>query len=69
MEEESSSNLSYTLYGNPFSYSVEETPEDMDIMLRNIDAFPLPQAEGFWDNNPIVYNAKVFALQNVTDTD
>lgn len=41
----------------------------MDIMLRNIDAFPLPYAEGFWDNNPIVYSGKVFALQNVTDTD
>ena len=27
----------------------------------------LPYAEGFWSNNPIVYNNKVYALQNITD--
>ena len=38
-------------------------------MLKNIDTFPLPEAEGFWDNSPLVYNSKVFAIQNVTDED
>jgi len=38
-------------------------------MLTNIDSFPLAVAEGFWENNPIIHNGKLYALQNITDTD
>lgn len=48
---------------------VNETQQDIEFTLKNIDSFPLPEAEGFWDNNPIIHNGKVYALQNITDAD
>jgi len=27
----------------------------------------LPFEEGFWNNNPTIYNGKVYALQNIND--
>jgi hypothetical protein len=38
-------------------------------MLKNVETFPLPYAEGFWDNNPIIHNGKLFALQNIAAAD
>lgn len=37
--------------------------------MRNIGTYPLPQAEGFWDNTPIIAGNQVIALQNVSDVD
>ena len=37
------------------------------MRVKNYNSTPLPHAEGFWNNNPIIYNRCVYALQNVTD--
>lgn len=37
------------------------------VSIKNFNKYPLPHAEGFWSNNPIVHNGKIFALQNITD--
>lgn len=34
--------------------------------IRDVNTYPLPVAEGFWNNNPIVHKKMVFALQNVS---
>jgi hypothetical protein len=28
--------------------------------------YPLPTAEGFWNNTPIIHNKTVYALQNLS---
>lgn len=38
-----------------------------EVKIKNYNKYMLPYAEGFWNNNPIVHNGKVYALQNVTD--
>jgi hypothetical protein len=35
--------------------------------VRNYNKPALPFAEGFWNNNPIIHNGKIYALQNITD--
>jgi hypothetical protein len=37
------------------------------VRVKNHTTTPLPFAEGFWNNNPIVHNGKVYALQNIND--
>lgn len=37
------------------------------VQIKNFNEYPLPYAEGFWSNNPIIYNGKVYGLQNITD--
>jgi hypothetical protein len=37
-----------------------------DTCIREINTFPLPEAEGFWNNNPIIHKKMIFALQNVS---
>jgi hypothetical protein len=37
------------------------------VKVKNYNTNPLPYAEGFWNNNPIIYNQTVYALQNITD--
>lgn len=37
------------------------------VQVKNYNTTPLPYAEAFWDNNPIVYHQKIYALQNITD--
>ena len=32
--------------------------------INNINRIPLPFAEGFWENSPVVFNRKLYALQN-----
>lgn len=34
--------------------------------IRDINLYPLPFAEGFWNNIPIIQNKLVFVLQNVS---
>lgn len=34
--------------------------------IKDINAYPLPFPEGFWNNVPIIQNKLVFALQNVS---
>lgn len=60
---------SSTIHGKIVGYSVEGAPEKLEIHPTNINVFPLPDGEGFWDNNPIVHNKKVFALQNILARD
>lgn len=54
--------MSYTLH-------VEKRGNDTVFSIKNIGAYQLPYAEGFWDNNPIILNNQVIALQNVSDAD
>jgi hypothetical protein len=35
--------------------------------IRDINLKPLPLAEGFWNNTPVVFNRKLYCLQNVAD--
>lgn len=37
------------------------------VQIRNFNQCPLPYAEGFWNNSPVIHNGKVFGLQNITD--
>lgn len=37
------------------------------MAVRNYNTTPLPYAEGFWNNNPILHRGRVVALQNITD--
>lgn len=34
--------------------------------IKDINTYPLPFAEGFWNNTPIIQNKLVFVLQNVS---
>jgi hypothetical protein len=34
--------------------------------IKDINTYPLPFAEGFWNNTPIIQSKLVFALQNVS---
>jgi hypothetical protein len=42
-------------------------PDRNTVRLKNYNANPLPQAEGFWNNCPVVHARHVYALQNITD--
>ena len=35
--------------------------------VKNYNTTPLPYAEAFWDNNPVIHQNEVIALQNITD--
>lgn len=59
----------YTLYGIYFLNLVEKRGNETVFSIKNIGVYPLPYAEGFWDNNPILLNNQVIALQNVSDQD
>ena len=37
------------------------------VYIKNYNKCPLPYAEGFWNNNPIIFEGNVYALQNITD--
>ena len=37
------------------------------VTVRNYNTTPLTYAEGFWNNNPVIYKNRVYALQNITD--
>lgn len=34
--------------------------------IKDLNTFPLPTAEAFWSNNPIIQNKTVYTLQNVS---
>lgn len=34
--------------------------------IKDVNTYPLPYAEGFWNNTLIIQNKLVFALQNVS---
>ena len=42
-------------------------PEKNSVRVKNFNSTPLVQAEGFWSNNPLIYNRHLYGLQNVTD--
>ena len=46
---------------------VEVDPSRSNATIKHYNQFPLPHAEGFWNNNPLIHNGKIYALQNVTD--
>jgi len=37
------------------------------VQVKNYNYVTLPTSEGFWNNNPIIHNGKVYATQNITD--
>lgn len=37
------------------------------MRVSHYNTTPLPYAEGFWNNSPLVHASRVLALQNVTD--
>ena len=47
----------------PYTVSAERN----SVAVRNYNSNPLPYAEGFWNNNPLVQGKAVYALQNITD--
>jgi hypothetical protein len=40
--------------------------EPTGTAIKDVNTYPLPFAEGFWNNIPIIQNKLVFALQNVS---
>lgn len=39
--------------------------EGENDIIKDVDLYPLPTAEGFWNNTPIIHNKTVYALQNI----
>ena len=37
------------------------------VQVKNYNKTPLAYAQAFWENNPIIYHQKIYALQNITD--
>jgi hypothetical protein len=37
------------------------------VKVRNYNTTPLAFAEGFWNNNPVIHNGRIYALQNIND--
>jgi hypothetical protein len=35
-------------------------------MIKDINIYPLPFAEGFWNNIPVLHKKHVFVLQNIS---
>jgi hypothetical protein len=48
-------------------YTAEVNPSRSYVLIKNFNLTPLPFAEGFWNNNPIIHDGNVYALQNITD--
>lgn len=48
-------------------YCLEIDTENLRAFVKSFNEYPLPYPEGFWNNNPIIHNGRVIALQNVTD--
>ena len=49
-----------------FSFHVDysDMESNDNCYINNINRIPLPFAEGFWENSPVVFNRKLYALQN-----
>ena len=48
-------------------YTAEVNPSRSYVLIKHFNLTPLPFAEGFWNNNPIIHDGNVYALQNITD--
>lgn len=35
-------------------------------LIKDINAYPLPYGQAFWNNLPIIQNKMVFAIQNIS---
>lgn len=46
-----------------FDHNVED---DDNTMIRCVNEKTLPYSEGFWNNQAIIYDRQVFALQNIS---
>lgn len=51
-------------YKQSYILKIEDPPGVASI--RDVNTFPLPVGEGFWNSNPIVHKKMIFALQNVS---
>jgi hypothetical protein len=40
--------------------------ESNSAVIKDINIYPLPFAEGFWNNIPILHKKHVFVLQNIS---
>ena len=50
-------------YKQTYVLRVEESESSS---IRDVNVYPLPVGQGFWNSNPIVHKKMVFALQNVS---
>jgi hypothetical protein len=39
--------------------------EGDNYAIKDLNMYPLPTAEGFWNNTPIIHNKMLFTLQNI----
>lgn len=39
--------------------------EGDNYVIKDVNMYPLPTAEGFWNNTPIIHNKVMYALQNI----
>lgn len=46
---------------------MEVDADKSSVYIKNYNDAPLPYAEGFWNNNPIIHKNKVYGIQNITD--
>jgi hypothetical protein len=49
------------------SFLIKVNVNKGSVKVKNYNTTPLAYAEGFWNNNPIIHNSKVYALQNIND--
>lgn len=64
-EAEKPDRICYTLHSNTFLNIVNL--EKKIFSVKNYNTTPLPYAEAFWDNNPVIHQNEVITLQNITD--
>ena len=51
-------------FGQKQTYILRVDP--IGVFIKDVNMYPLPFAEGFWNNTPIIQNKLVFVLQNVS---
>lgn len=61
LEDNSGSNQSFL-----FTFDHNNSDEDDNVTIRNVNDKLLPYGEGFWNNQALVYERQVYALQNIS---
>lgn len=56
----------YDEYNNGQKQTYIFRADQTGFYIRDVNSYPLPYSEGFWNNIPIIQNKLVFALQNVS---
>lgn len=53
---------------NSFIFEIQEKEANNGpeiYVIKCINQKPLPSAEGFWNNTPIIFNENIYCLQNI----